>query len=294
VVAAPFRYQRAASFEEAVAALAEHGEDAKLLAGGQSLVPMLNLRVARPEWLIDLNPVGAGPVAEAGGVLRLPALTRHRVLESDGLVRRRCPLLAEAASLVGNVRTRARGTIGGSLAHADPAGELPLAALTLGAEVSVLGPAGARDLLVDELLISYLTTALAPDEVITEVRVPAPRPRQGWSFLELTRRTSDWMVAGAAALVELDERGTVAAASLAFGGVAERPVAAPAELLGGLSGEPPAEQRFARVADLAAATLRPEDDVHASGTYRRRVAGVLGRRSLNQAAIRARASGETP
>jgi carbon-monoxide dehydrogenase medium subunit len=290
VVVAPFRYQRVASFEEAVAALAEHGEDAKLLAGGQSLVPMLNLRVARPEWLIDLNPVGAGPVAEADGVLRLPALTRHRVLESDPLVRRRCPLLAEAASLVGNVRTRARGTIGGSLAHADPAGELPLAALALGAEVSVLGPEGGRDLSADELLISYLTTALAPDEVITEVRVLALRPRQGWSFLELTRRASDWMVAGAAALVELDARGAVAAASLWFGGVAERPLAAPAEPLAALLGEPPGERRFGEIAEQAAANLRPEDDVHASGAYRRRVAGVLGRRALHQAAMRAQAS----
>jgi len=291
VVVAPFRYQRAGSFEEAVAALAEHGEDAKLLAGGQSLVPMLNLRVARPEWLIDINPVGAGPVAEAGSMLRLPALTRHRVLESDELVRRRCPLLAEAASLVGNVRTRARGTIGGSLAHADPAGELPLAALTLGAEVSVLGPEGVRGLSADQLLISYLTTALAPEEVITEVRVPALRPRQGWSFLELVRRTSDWMVVGASALIELDERGAVAAASLTFGGVAERPVAVPAELLTALHGEPPDEPRFAEAAERAAATLRPEDDVHASGAYRQRVAGVLGRRALNEAAHRARASG---
>ncbi len=291
MVAPPFRYQPAGSFEEAVAALGEHGEDAKLLAGGQSLVPMLNLRVARPEWLIDLNPVGAGPVSEVDGVLHLPALTRHRVLESGELVRRRCPILAEAASRIGNVRTRARGTIGGSLAHADPAGELPLVAVALGAEVTALGPEGSRDLPVDELLISYLTTALGPGEVITEVRVPALRPRQGWSFLELTRRTSDWMVIGVASLVELDRRGAVTAVSFTLGGVAERPVVASAELVAGLLGEAPAEPLLTHVAEQMAATLHPEDDVHASGAYRRRVAAVLTRRALTEAAARARDAG---
>src|SRR6266511_24005 len=149
-----------------------------------------------PDWLIDINPVGAGPIEDLGGYLRLPALTRHRALEQAEVVRRRCPILAAATAFVGNARSRARGTIGGSLAHADPGGELPCVAAALGAEVTVRGGDGARDLAVRDLLVSYLTTALEPDEVITEVRVPTQPERSGWSFLELTRRSSDWMVVG--------------------------------------------------------------------------------------------------
>jgi aerobic carbon-monoxide dehydrogenase medium subunit len=291
MVAAPFGYQRVSSFEEAVWALHELGEDAKVIAGGQSLVPMLNLRLARPAWLIDINPVGAGPVEDHGGYLRLPALTRHRTIEASDVVRRRCPILAEAAARVGNVRTRTRGTIGGSLAHADPAGELPCVAVALGAAVTVRGRDGTRDLAVDDLLVSYLTTTLEADEVVAEVRVPTIGPRSGWSFVELCRRSSDWMVVGVAALVELDADGTVAAGSVAVGGVAERPWLVPAEVLADLLGAAPEEGLLARVTERAAAMLDPDDDVHASGAYRRRLAAVLGRRALAEAAARARGNG---
>jgi CO/xanthine dehydrogenase FAD-binding subunit len=291
MVAAAFGYQRVSSFEEAAAALRERGEDAKVLAGGQSLVPMLNLRVARPEWLIDINPVGAGPISDHGDHLRLPALTRHRAVEEAEVVRRRCPILAEAAARVGNVRTRTRGTVGGSLAHADPAAELPLVAVALDAEVTVRGPEGTRDLPVDQLLLSFLTTTLEPDEVVTEVRVPTLVPGGGWSFLEMSRRSSDWMVVGVAALVELGESGTVAAASAALGGVAERPWKVPAEVLAELTGVAPEAAPLARVAERAAAMLDPDDDVNASGAYRRRLAAVLLRRALEAAAARANGNG---
>jgi aerobic carbon-monoxide dehydrogenase medium subunit len=291
MVAAAFGYQRVSSFEEAAAALRERGEDAKVLAGGQSLVPMLNLRVARPEWLIDINPVGAGPITDHGDHLRLPALTRHRAVEEAEVVRRRCPILAEAAARVGNVRTRTRGTVGGSLAHADPAAELPLVAVALDAEVTVQGPEGTRDLPVDQLLLSFLTTTLEPDEVVTEVRVPTLVPGGGWSFLEMSRRSSDWMVVGVAALVELGESGTVAAASAALGGVAERPWKVPAEVLAELTGVAPEAAPLARVAERAAAMLDPDDDVNASGAYRRRLAAVLLRRALEAAAARANGNG---
>lgn len=292
MVAAPFQYERVSSFDEAVRALREHGEEAKVIAGGQSLVPMLNLRVARPDWLIDINPVGAGPIEDLGGYLRLPALTRHRALEQAEVVRRRCPILAAATAFVGNARSRARGTIGGSLAHADPGGELPCVAAALGAEVTVRGGDGARDLAVRDLLVSYLTTALEPDEVITEVRVPTQPERSGWSFLELTRRSSDWMVVGVAALVELDTAGAVAGASVAIGGVADRPWLVPAEPLDELLGAAPEPALLERVAERAAGMLDPEDDVHASGGYRRRMAAVLGRRALAEAVQRARANQE--
>ncbi len=290
MVAAPFGYQRVGSFEEAALALRERGEDAKLIAGGQSLVPMLNLRIARPAWLIDLNPIGAGPVEDLGGHLRVPALTRQREVEHAELVRRRCPILAAATARVGNPRSRARGTVAGSLAHADPSGELPLVAVALGAEVSIQGPDGGRELPVRDLLVSFLTTALEPDEVITEVRVPTLPPRAGWSFQELTRRSSDWMVVGVAAVVELDAGGVVAGASVAFGGVAERPRLVPPEPLAALLSAVPDEALLARVAEQAAAMLDPEDDVHASAAYRRRMAAVLGRRALAEALGRARAN----
>jgi CO/xanthine dehydrogenase FAD-binding subunit len=291
MVAAPFGYERVSSFEEAAQALHERGEDAKVIAGGQSLVPMLNLRLARPAWLVDINPVGAGPIEDHGGYLRLPALTRHRAIEESDVVRRRCPILAEAAARVGNVRTRTRGTIGGSLAHADPAGELPCVAVALGAEVTVRGRDGARDVAADDLLVSYLTTTLEPDEVVAEVRVPTLGPRSGWSFLEVSRRSSDWMVVGVAAVVELDDDGTVAAGSVAFGGVAERPWLVPAEALADLLGAAPEEALLARVTERAAAMLHPDDDVHASGAYRRRLVAVLGRRALAEAVARARGDG---
>jgi CO/xanthine dehydrogenase FAD-binding subunit len=292
VVAAPFAYRRAACFEEAVQVLAEHGEEAKLLAGGQSLMPMLNLRLARPGLLVDLNPIDAGPVEDRGRVLRLPSLTRHRTLKDAELVRRRCPVLAAAAAHIGNVRTRARGTIGGSLAHADPTGELPLVTIALGAEVSALGPGGARDLAVRDLLVSYLTTSLEPDEVITEVRVPTLPPGAGWSFQEVARRTSDWMVVGVAAVVELDpDRDTVAALSLAFGGVADRPWLVEPALLAGLLGKAPEEPLLKEVAARIAETAVSEDGMHASGAYRQRLVAVLGRRALAEAASRARGNG---
>ena len=291
MVAAPFGYEWVSSFEEAAQALQRRGEDAKVIAGGQSLVPMLNLRLARPAWLVDINPVGAGPIEDHGGYLRLPALTRHHAIEESDVVRRRCPILAEAAARVGNVRTRTRGTIGGSLAHADPAAELPCVAVALGAEVTARGPDGARDVAAGDLLVSYLTTTLEPDEVVAEVRVPTLGPRSGWSVLEMSRRSSDWMVVGVAAVVELDDDGTVAAGSVAFGGVAERPWPVPAEVLADLLGAAPEEALLQRVAERAAAMLHPDDDVHASGPYRQRLAAVLGRRALAEAAARARGDG---
>ena len=291
MVAAPFGYECVSSFEEAAQALQRRGEDAKVIAGGQSLVPMLNLRLARPAWLVDINPVGAGPIEDHGGYLRLPALTRYHAIEESDVVRRRCPILAEAAARVGNVRTRTRGTIGGSLAHADPAAELPCVAVALGAEVTARGPDGARDVAAGDLLVSYLTTTLEPEEVVAEVRVPTLEPRRGWSFLEMSRRSSDWMVVGVAAVVELDDDGTVAAGSVAFGGVAERPWPVPAEVLADLLGAAPEEALLQRVAERAAAMLHPDDDVNASGPYRRRLAAVLGRRALAEATARARGDG---
>jgi aerobic carbon-monoxide dehydrogenase medium subunit len=293
MVAPAFEYVAAGSYDEAVRLLAENGEEAKILAGGQSLMPMLNLRLAHPGLLIDINPADPRPPSVAlhnsGGLLRLPALTRHRVLLEHDLVRQHCPLLADAVRHVGNVRVRNRGTIGGSLAHADPTSEIGCCALATGARVVVHGPAedGPSDRVVpvSELFAGYWTTTLADAEIITDVLIPVARPRQGWSFHEMVRRTSDFAIVAVAATVDLAERANViAAARVALAGVADRVVLADPELAGATADED-LDAAAARVAER----LEPADDVHASGEYRRRLARVLTARALRQA--RARAAG---
>ena len=290
MVAPAFEYAAADSYDEAVRLLAEGGEEAKVLAGGQSLMPMLNLRLVRPELLIDINMADDRQPSVADGLLRLPAVTRHRVLLEHDLVRRDCPLLAEAARHIGNVRVRNRGTVGGSLAHADPTSEIGSCALATGAHVVVRGQDGDRTVPASELFVGYWTTALAPSEIITDVLIPVRRPWQGWSFQEMVRRTSDFAIVAVAALVELDERAaTITGTRVALAGVADRVTLVDPELLDGLAGRTLADQDEA--ADAAAARiadgLEPPDDVHASARYRRRLARVLTARALREAYARA-------
>jgi aerobic carbon-monoxide dehydrogenase medium subunit len=285
MVAPAFDYVAAGSYDEAVRLLAAGGEEAKLLAGGQSLMPMLNLRLARPELLIDINQADQRPPSLSGGLLRLPALTRHRVLLEHDLVRRHCPLLAHAIRHVGNVRVRNRGTIGGSLAHADPTSEIGTCALVTGARVVVRGPDGERTLLAGDLFATYWTTTLASGEVITDVLIPVAGPRQGWSFQEMARRTSDFAIVAVAALVELDEQAdAITGARVALAGVADRVTLAGPDLLAGLTGTAPG---FDAAAAAIADRLEPSSDVHASGEYRRRLARVLAARALREAFARA-------
>jgi len=283
MVAPAFDYVAADSYDDAVRLLGEGGEDAKLLAGGQSLMPMLNLRLARPELLIDINQADQRPPSAADGLLRLPALTRHRVLGEHDLVRQHCPLLVDAIRHVGNLRVRNRGTIGGSLAHADPTSEIGCCTLVTEARVVVRGPSGERTLGVSELFDTYWTTTLASCEVITDVLIPVARPRQGWSFQEMVRRTSDFAIVAVAALVELDERAEViTAARVALAGVADRVTLADPGLAG-TNGD------FDAAAAAIAGRLEPATDVHASGEYRRRLARVLVARALREATARAAA-----
>ena len=292
MVAPAFEYVAAGSYDEAVRLLAAAGDDAKVLAGGQSLMPMLNLRLAHPELLIDINPADQRPPSLGQGLIRLPALTRHRVLLEHDLVRRHCPLLAEAVRHVGNVRVRNRGTIGGSLAHADPTSEIGCCALATGARVVVRGPAqdGQSDRTVpaSELFTGYWSTTLAPSEIITDVLIPAARPHQGWSFHEMVRRTSDFAIVAVAVIMDLAERtGAIAAANVALAGVADRVVLADP----GLAGSAPDDEALGAAAARIADRLEPPDDVHASGAYRRRLARVLTVRALREA--RARATGQS-
>jgi CO/xanthine dehydrogenase FAD-binding subunit len=289
MVAPAFDYVAARSYDEAVRLLAGATREASILAGGQSLMPMLNLRLAHPELLIDINPADQRPPSVAAGLLKLPALTRHRVLLEHDLVRQHCPLLAQAVRHVGNVRVRNRGTIGGSLAHADPTSEIGCCALVTGARVVARGPHGDRTVPASELFAGYWATTLDAAEIITDVLIPAARPRQGWSFQEMVRRTSDFAIVAVAVMVDLAERtSAIAAARVALAGVADRVVLADPELTGGTADDEEVDAAAARIA----AGLTPASDVHASGEYRRRLARVLTARALREACARAR--GEAP
>ncbi len=286
MVAAPFRYERVTSFDEAVRALRERGEEAKVIAGGQSLVPMLNLRVARPDWLIDINPVGAGPIEDAGGQLRLPALTRHRALERAEVVRRRCPILAAATACVGNPRSRTRGTIGGSLAHADPGGDLPAAVLALDAEIALRGPNGERTVKADDFFQGLLTSDVGEDEVLTEVRVKRPAERTGTAYAKFPNPASGYAVVGIAAAVTLGADGTVTDARIGVTGTGDHAVRATAAE-NALKGQRLTPETIAAAANLAADGIDPLEDIHASADYRAQLTKVFAKRALERAGQRA-------
>lgn len=294
MVAAAFDYVKVSRYDQAVEVLTREGEEARAIAGGQSLVPMMNLRLVRPSLLVDLNPIGAEPPRVEGSALRLAALTRHAVLASDPLVARHAPLLAEAVRHVGNVRVRNRGTLGGSLAHGDPTAELCASAVVLDASISAEGPGGTRAIPARELFVSYLTTALAPDEVITEVRVPVAGPGEGWGFSEMVRRTSDLAIVAAAARLTVEGgSGPLRGAELALAGISETVVLVEEEVLGSLAGSLGEPRALEEVAAAVASSVSPESDVHASAGYRRRLVEVLSRRALSAALGRAReAAGE--
>ncbi len=283
-----FEYFEPTSVDEALALLREHGEEAKVLAGGQSLVPLLNFRLARPRYLIDLNRIAAlSYIREQNGGLAIGAMTRQRAVETSELVRARCVLLSEALPLIGHFQIRNRGTIGGSLAHADPAAELP-AVVTALKGVLVVERAGSRRVLSPEqFFVGYLTTALEPDELIAEVRLPALPPRSGWSFLEVSRRHGDFALVGVAAVLTLDGGGVCTHAALALTGVGPTPVRAE-EAARGLVGAKPGLEAFQEAGRKVSERLQPDSDLHASAEYRKHVAGVLTRRALARALERAR------
>lgn len=279
----PFVYHAPTSIEEVLGLLGDLGDEAKVLAGGQSLVPLMNFRLARPGHLIDLNQVEELAYMESeNGALRIGAMARQRAIERSSLVAELWPLLAQAVGYIGHVHIRNRGTIGGSLAHADPAAEIPAVMLALNAELLVQGREGPRLLGAKDFFDSHYTTALEPDELLTEVRVPALPPGAGWAFEELTRRHGDFALVGVAALVAIDNRGCIAEARLAFAGAGPTPLRATgAEAR--LAGERPSEGPFREAAASASQELEPDSDVHASARYRREVAAVLARRALTRA-----------
>jgi carbon-monoxide dehydrogenase medium subunit len=283
----PFSYSRAESTDDAVAQLAQHGEDAKLLAGGQSLIPMLALRLARPSALIDVSRIGALRYAvRAGDELRIGALTRHRELLGYDLGPG-YDLLRRVVPLVGHEPIRTRGTLGGSIAHADPAAEWPLVAVLLDAELVVTGPAGrSRRVAAREFLQGYFTTDLDHDEMLVEIRFARPWP--GAAIHEHARRHGDFALASAAVAVDVDPDGRCREARVALGSVSDVPVrieAAERALAGTRLDDAAVEDAGA----LAGEAIDPPDDAHASAAHRRRLAVVLVKRALREAHRRAAA-----
>ena len=272
---APFDYLAAASVEEAVAALAAYGDDAVVLAGGQSLVPLLNMRLARPSVVVDVNRVAALAGIAANGVTTVGALTRQAAALRSPLLAERAPLLVAALAQVGHVATRSRGTIGGSAAHADPAAELPAVLLALDATLVLRGPEGERVVAAADFFQGPFTTARHSTELLTAVRLPAAPAGSRHGFHEVARRHGDFALAGAAVVVAPAPPGAVRHVRIALFGVAPcafRAVAAEAALTAGA----PAEQ----VAALAAAAAEPHDDTHATAAYRRRAVHVCVLRAL--------------
>ena len=284
---APFAYAAPRGLAEALSLVREHGAEGKVLAGGQSLVPLLAMRLARPAVLIDLNRVRQLDYIRDGREVRIGAMTRQRTAELSPIVRRRLPLLAEALGYVGHPQIRNRGTIGGTLAHADPSAELPAVLSALDGQVVLRSTRGTRTLGPHEFFLSYLTTALQPDELLVEVRLPA-HDRAGSAFVEVARRRGDYALVGVAAVVEVAE-GRIARARLAFTGVGAGPVRI-GELEQAVVGKPADEETLTEAGRIASARLDPETDIHASAEYRREVAGVLTERALRLAVERARKS----
>jgi aerobic carbon-monoxide dehydrogenase medium subunit len=278
----PVDYEAPGTLDEALDLLAEHQDEASVLAGGQSLIPLLALRLAQPAVLIDINGVaGLSGVSETDGWVTIGATTREYLAEESATIAEKLPLLAAALPLIGHEAIRSRGTVGGSLAHADPAAELPAVARALDAEFVVRGPDGERVVPAAEWFEGYLTTSRGPDELLTEVRFPAARPGTGTSFQEVARRHGDFAMVGLATSVTLNA-GTITDARLAFAGVSDVPARATAaeELLEG--GRPTAEL-FGEAARVAAADLDPPSDLHGSAEYRKKVAAALVRRGLREA-----------
>jgi carbon-monoxide dehydrogenase medium subunit len=268
MIPAPFEYVRAGSVDEAIAALTEHGDDAKLIAGGHSLLPLMKLRLAVPAVLVDISRIpDLSYVRVDGEEVAIGAGTRHYELEHSDVARTEVPLLPHVASRVGDPQVRHKGTLGGTVAHSDPASDLPTALLALGGSVVVQGPGGRRSIPVTEFWLGFFETALEPDEVVVELRVPRTGGA-GWGYEKFTRRENDWPIVAAAAV-----QGRVALANMA--GSVVRATATEEALANGAS--------IADAAALADQGLEPSTDMHADAEYRRHLARLLTRRALEKA-----------
>lgn len=280
----PFTYHRPASLDEALALLAEHGDEAKVLAGGQSLLPVMALRLGRPEHVVDINRLpNLDTISTTADGVSIGALVRHATAERSTELRAAAPIVSAAMPYIGHRAIRSQGTVCGSIAHADPAAEMPAVCLATGATMIAVSSAGEREIAAADFGQGYLTTALEPAEILTEVRFPAWPVSAAGAVVEVARRHGDYALVGLACMIDAPGR-TIASAALAFFGVANMPVriaAAEQALIGKSVGDLDA---FASAASIVSASIEPAADVHATSNYRRHLAGVLTRKGLAQAA----------
>jgi len=286
VKAPPFEYHTPESVDDVLALLGEYGDEAKVLAGGQSLIPLLAMRLARPTQVLDVNLIPSlGEIEDRGDHVAFGSMVRERVAERSALVREKVPLMSEALPLIGHVAIRNRGTIGGSIAHADASAELPAVALATGAEMVVRSTRGDRVLAAGDFFQGHFTTAMVDDEFLVEVRVPTAPASAGWAFQEVARRHGDFALVGVAAMIAIDDSGSISASRITMMGVADRPVRA-SEAEASLLGAAPTAENLAAAAQEATADLQPGSDLHGSAAFRRHLAGVTVRRALTTAAER--------
>jgi carbon-monoxide dehydrogenase medium subunit len=285
-----FEYHAVRSIEETLALLAEHGDDAKVLAGGQSLIPLMKFRLAQPAHLVDINRVdGLSGISETSGWLRIGALTREAEVEKSAAVQASYPLLHDTARVIADPLVRNLATLGGNIAHADPANDHPATLLAYRAEVVARGQNGERAIPIDDFFVDAFTTGLQPGEIVTQIRIPAPAARSGGAYVKLERKVGDYAVAAAAAQLSLDADGTIYQAGLALTNVSfssRRSARAEQFLLG----RKPDDATFREAAQIAADDCDPIGDLRGSADYKRAMARTTARRALRIAALRAEAA----
>jgi carbon-monoxide dehydrogenase medium subunit len=282
-----FEYLRPKTVPEAVAMLQQHGDEAKILSGGQSLIPMMKLRLARPAVLVDINRIsGLSYVKEEGGYLKIGGLTREAELEASPLVRSKYPILFDTANVIADPQVRNMATVGGNLAHGDPANDHPATMVALGAQVIATGPKGERVIAIEDFFVSLFATALQHEEILTEIRIPVPPARSGGAYLKLERKVGDFATAAVAAQLALDERGVCQKVGVGLTNVGPAPVKArKAEEF--LRGKKPDESNIAQAAQLAADESTPSPDLRGPVDYKKGLVKELTKRALTRALERA-------
>jgi len=281
-----FEYLRPKTVPEAIALLKQHGDEAKILSGGQSLIPMMKLRLARPGYLIDINRIaGLAYIKEEGGFLKIGGLTREAELEASPLVRSKYPLLTDTTAVIADPQVRNLATVGGNLAHGDPANDHPATMLALGASVVAIGPSGEREIPVEKFFPGLFTTALQPDEILKEIRIPIPTPSSGGAYLKLERKVGDYATAGVAVQVTLDGSGTCTRAGIGLTNVGFTPIKA-TKAEASLQGKVLDKAAIQQAAQLAASESQPTDDIRGSADYKRDLVRVLTSRAIERAIAR--------
>jgi len=282
-----FEYLRPKTVPEALSLLEQHGDDAKILSGGQSLIPMMKLRLARPAYLVDINRIaGLSYIKEEGGFLKIGGLTREAEVESSPVVRSKYPLLYDTARVIADPQVRNLATVCGNLAHGDPANDHPATMIALGAQIVATGKKGERVIPVESFFVGLFSTALEPGEILTEIRIPAPPPRSGGAYLKVERKVGDFATAAVAVELALDEKGAVENAGIALTNVGPTPIKArKAEEF--LRGKKPDAATITQAAQLASDDAQPGDDLHGPAAYKRGLIKELTKRAISRALDRA-------